>query len=99
MLKLAPAFLALLLVASSPARAQVMLDVSKITCWQFATYKVASAEHIAIWLNGYFHGTRGDLMVDTQDLDRQTSEIQQYCIKHGDMPLMQAVDTLLGARN
>jgi len=36
-----------------------MVDVSKITCDQFATYKIANPEYIAIWLNGYYHGTQG----------------------------------------
>ena len=99
MLKLAPTFLALLVVASSTARTQVTLDISKITCWQFATHKVANADHIAIWLNGYFHGKRGDLTVDTQGLAGDTSEVQQYCIKNPAVLLMQAVETLLGSSN
>jgi hypothetical protein len=32
----------LLLIASSSANAQVTIDMSKLTCEQFATYKVAS---------------------------------------------------------
>jgi len=91
--------LVLPLIANSTAEAQVTLDVSKITCWQFATYKVANADKIAIWLNGYFHGKRGDLVVDTQALAGNTDKLQEYCIKNGDVPLMQAVDTLVGSRN
>ena len=34
------------------ARAQVMLDVSKITCEQFAGYKITTPQNIAIWLSG-----------------------------------------------
>jgi acid stress chaperone HdeB len=49
----------LALLFSDHARAQVMVDVSKITCDQFATYKIANPEYIAIWLNGYYHGTQG----------------------------------------
>ena len=32
----------LALSVGGPASAQVMLDVSKLTCWQFVTYKVTS---------------------------------------------------------
>jgi hypothetical protein len=35
---------------SVAAEAQVVVDVSKITCDQFATYKVGNPEYIAIWL-------------------------------------------------
>jgi acid stress chaperone HdeB len=87
---------ALVLIASSDARAQVMLDVAKMTCGQFATYKVANPKSIAIWLNGYHHGARGDSIVDTQKLDADTKAVQDYCIKNPDALLMQAVETVLG---
>ena len=58
MLPRLPILLVLLLVASSPLYAQVMVDVAKINCLQFATYKVAYPDRIAIWLNGYFPGKR-----------------------------------------
>lgn len=99
MLKRLPISLTLLLVASSPLSAQVIVDVAKIDCHQFATYKVAHPDRIAIWLNGYFHGKRGDLTADTQELAGNTDKVKQYCIKNPDVPLMQAVETLFGSRN
>jgi acid stress chaperone HdeB len=99
MLKRLPIFLALLLIVSSPLRAQVLIDVAKIDCHQFATYKIAHPDRIAIWLNGYFHGKRGDLVVDTQELAGKTDEVQEYCLKNPDVLLMQAVETVLGSRN
>jgi acid stress chaperone HdeB len=99
MLKRLPISLALLLVASPPLSAQVVIDVAKIDCHQFATYKVAHPDRIAIWLNGYFHGKRGDMIVDTQELDESTDKVKEYCIKNPDVLLMQAVETLFGSRN
>ena len=49
-------------------RAQVTVDVSKITCDQFNGYKVTNPKNIAIWLSGYYHGERGETTVDTQQL-------------------------------
>ena len=89
----------LTLTASSPAEAQVTIDVAKLTCGQFATYKVASPKSIAIWLNGYHHGARGDTVIDTQLLDEDTEKIQRYCIDNPNTPLMQAVETVIGPRN
>ena len=94
-----PLFLALFLVASSPLSAQVVIDVAKISCNQFATYKIAHPDRIAIWLNGYFHGKRGDLIVDTQELAGNTDEVQEYCLKNPEVPLMQAVETIFGTHN
>ena len=89
----------LVLAATLPARAQVSVDVAKMTCGQFATFKVANPKSIAIWLNGYHHGTRGDTVIDTQQLDSDTKKIQDYCTKNADVPLMQAVETVIEPRN
>lgn len=91
--------LALLLSASSPISAQVLIDMAKINCNQFATYKIAHPDRIAIWLNGYFHGKRGDTVVDTQELAGNTDKVQEYCLKNPDVPLMQAVEALFGPAN
>jgi acid stress chaperone HdeB len=90
---------ALLLSLSSPLSAQVTIDVSKIDCQQFATYKIGHPDRVAIWINGYFHGKRGDLIVDTQELAGNTDKVQEYCLKNPDVPLMQAVETLFGSAN
>ena len=97
MQKGAPLFVGLLLLVISPANAQVAIDVTKINCQQFATYKVAHPDRLAIWLDGYFHGKRGDLSVDTQELDASTDKLKQYCLKNPEALLMQAVEALFGS--
>ena len=89
------------LVASpnSGAQAQVAIDVTRMTCEQFATYKIANPKFIAIWLNGYHHGTRGDTVVDVQQLDTDTKRMQDYCIQNPDVPLMKAVEAVFPSRN
>ena len=74
-LKLLISAIAIALGASSAAHAQVTVDVAKMTCGQFATYKIANPKSIAIWLNGYHHGVRGDTVVDTQQLDTDTKRL------------------------
>jgi acid stress chaperone HdeB len=98
-LRLLTAAAAIAVGASWTAQAQVTVDVAKMTCAQFAAYKVTSPKNIAIWLNGYHHGKRGDTVVDTQRLDEDTKKIQQYCIDNPNTPLMQAVETVIGPRN
>ena len=82
-----------------PRRMNVAIDVAKVNCHQFATYKIAHPDRLAIWLNGYFHGKRGDLIVDTQELAGNTDKVQDYCLKNPDVPLMQAVEALFGPSN
>src|SRR6516162_1136300 len=80
------------------ARAQVTLDVSKITCDQFTGYKITNPQNIAIWLSGYHSGMRGNTVIDTQALIAKARELQDYCLRNPQTPVMQAADTLLGAR-
>ena len=74
----------------------MVVDVSKITCDQFATYKIENPEYIAIWLSGYYHGTRGDMKVDIQTLSADAKKVEVYCLSKPDVPLIQAVKTVLG---
>lgn len=79
--------------------AQVTVDLSKMTCDQFIKYKVADPKLIAVWLNGYFHGKRGDTVVDTQKLDADADEVEKFCFKNHDAPLMQSVQSIIGGAN
>jgi acid stress chaperone HdeB len=91
--------LAAILAMSPGAQAQVMLDLSKVTCDQFIKYKVADPKLIAVWLNGYFHGKRGDTMVDAQRLNADADEVEKYCFKNSEAPLMPSVEAIIGPRN
>ena len=99
MIDYAPKFLLFFLVAilvSINAEAQVVIDVSKINCDQFATYKVENPENIVIWLDGYYHGIRGDMKVDVQTLTADAKKVEMYCLSKPEVPLLEAVKTVLG---
>ena len=91
--------LGLLVVGSSPLGAQVTLDVSKLTCEQFAMYKVTNPKYLAVWLSGYDHGRRGDVIIDMQQLVANTEKLETYCLKNPDVPMMQAAETILKPQN
>ena len=57
------------------AQAQVTLDVSKITCEQYNAYKVTNPQNIAIWVNGYYHGKRGDVT----SIPKRWSRMRKSC--------------------
>ena len=91
--------LALALSANAPAMAQVTLDVAKITCWQFVTYKITNPQLIAVWISGYRHGKEGNTIIDPSTLVANATKMQEYCTKNPDVPLMQAVETVLGEQD
>jgi acid stress chaperone HdeB len=78
------------------ARAQVTLDVAKITCDQFTGYKITNPQNIAMWLSGYYNGTRANTILDAQGLNANVKKLQSYCIKNPKTLVMQAVETVLG---
>src|SRR6266446_7064133 len=87
--------LGLTLVERVPAaRAQVTLDVSKITCEQYNAYKITNPQNIAIWVNGYYHGKRGDVTLETQGLVENARKLRDYCRRNPQTLVIQAVETL-----
>ena len=100
MIKLTPvaAGLILSLAIVPAARAQVKVDVSKITCEQLRSHRITRPDNIAIWLNGYNHGKRGETTLDTQTLISNARKLQSYCGRNPHELVMQAVETLFGTR-
>ena len=76
------------------AQAQVTLEVSKITCEQYHAYKVTNPQNIAIWVNGYYHGKRGDVTLETQRLVENARKLRDYCRRNRETLVLEAVETL-----
>src|SRR5262245_64231706 len=76
------------------AWAQVTLDISKITCEQYNAYKITNPQNIAIWVNGYYHGKRGDVTLETQTLVENARKLRDYCRRNPQTLVMQAIETL-----
>ena len=81
-----------------PAQAQVTLDLAKVTCEQWSGYKITNPQNIAFWLSGYYNGKRGQTVIDTQALTAHVNRLRDFCITNPQMPVMQAVDQLLGQK-
>jgi acid stress chaperone HdeB len=86
------------MAAAPAARAQVTLDVAKITCDQYTSHKITSPQNIAIWLSGYYHGKRGDTTLETQALIANAKKVRDYCFRNPQTLVMDAVEKVLGGR-
>jgi acid stress chaperone HdeB len=95
-----PIALALLIAFAgiSAARAQVTVDVAKITCRQYLIGKVTTPRSVANWLSGYFHGERGDTTLDYGALGTDMGKLDAFCRKNRDMPLLEAARKLFATR-
>src|SRR6476660_6316118 len=87
----------ILIAASIPVNAQVMLDLSKVTCDQWSGYKITNPQNIALWLSGYYNGKRGNTVIDTQGLAAQNQKLRDFCITNPQMPVMQAAEKVTDA--
>src|SRR6476620_4095506 len=78
----------LALISLPPAGAQETADIAKITCDQFLLGKVSDSRTIAIWLNGYHNGSRGNTVIDPQSMGENS--LIEYCLGHSEMPVLDA---------
>lgn len=90
--------LALALPLGSSATAQVTVDVGKISCDQFALFKVADPDTIAVWLHGYYSGKRGNTVVEVEELKTNAKKLRDYCLQNPETNLLAAVETLMSQR-
>jgi hypothetical protein len=91
------AAMATLLVCATSAIAQMTVDVAKITCKQYVLYEIVDGRTLAVWLSGYYSAQRGTTLVDIPDLQAKADVVREYCFRHYDEPLMEAVKKALGS--
>jgi acid stress chaperone HdeB len=85
------------IVTVSAAKAQMTLDVSKITCRQFLLGKVgASTRSVANWLSGYYNGKRDNTVIEVGSMRKNERELERYCRKNPEMNAMEAAKHALG---
>jgi HdeA/HdeB family protein len=92
------ALAALLLLLAAEARAQMTIDVAKITCRQYLFDKVLSprAPMIANWLSGYINGQKNNTVVDVGAMAKNKDKVEDYCRMNLDMTLVEAAKSALG---
>jgi len=69
-----------ILFATASAQAQVIIDVSKITCDQYVhSKKITTPNLIAAWLSGYYNAKRNNRIIDLETLEDNVSKVKNYC--------------------
>ena len=88
----------ILVLGISTAQAQVTVDIAKITCGQFLRGEVGSSTRsVANWLSGYYNGKRGNTVIEVGSMRKNVRELERYCRKNHEMPVMDAAKNALGA--
>ena len=86
------------LLSASEARAQMTIDVAKITCRQYLFDRTFSprAPMVANWLSGYFNGQKNNTVVDLGEMARNKDKVEDYCRMNQDVTLIEAAKTAIG---
>jgi hypothetical protein len=71
------------------------VDVAKISCKQFLTGDVIRRDYLALWLSGYYNGTRNDPLVGAGTVQKIADKVSSYCRDNLDAMLMDAVQNTL----
>jgi acid stress chaperone HdeB len=83
--------LVLTLAFSAPAKAQVVLDLSLITCKQFLASDPERQALIGSWMSGYFSATKNLNILDLRYVERNRKVVGSYCKTHKSDTLMSAM--------
>ena len=83
------------LVTAPSVRAEITIDVSKISCKELSLPTLIMPDDIAYWLSGYYNGKRGNTVFDITALRDYVTEVEQYCLQNQDMTVMKAAETVL----
>lgn len=76
---------------AAPANAQVTIEMSEITCKDFAGYDADTQNFIGNWMRGYWMSTKNLTMIDSRYVKRNTEKIARYCTKLPKSKLMDAI--------
>ena len=93
MKQICAAVLALPLLATSPASAE-MLDLSTITCKDFVA---GSKERIGVmlaWMDGYYRDEDDPPILDFDRFNKNAERLGAYCASHPNVRLITAADSL-----
>jgi acid stress chaperone HdeB len=85
----------LALIGLQAAKAQVTIDITKITCNQFLGSQITDSHTLGVWLNGYVNGERGKKLIDP--LSPGHISLGHYCESHMDALLLDAARSVFGS--
>ena len=77
-------------IAPAPG-GQVKIDMSLMTCKQYASADAERQLMVASWMSGYFLGARNQPVFDFQRFNTNRKLVAAYCKKNGGETLMSAI--------
>jgi len=79
--------------AYNPAKAQLILEMSALTCKIYTEAPPERQQLIAAWMSGYFNAERNMPTVDFGRFATNKKQVGKYCRGHRNANLMRAIRT------
>jgi acid stress chaperone HdeB len=77
--------------AAIPAKAQVVIDMSLLTCKQYMDADPDRKELVASWMSGYFSASKNLNVLDFGYVERNRRVVGNYCKRRPGETLMSAI--------
>jgi hypothetical protein len=72
----------LLVAASTPASAQIKLDMNKVTCGDWLGYGPSDRDFVRFFLSGYYNAAANSDVLDYNRLEKNSAKVMAFCKKH-----------------
>ncbi len=85
------AFLLTAAMLPSAARAQLLIDMNRLTCGQFVAMTPQQARVYSAWISGWFNQKTGYAWVDLNAYERNFANVRQFCATYPNETVMAAL--------
>jgi hypothetical protein len=73
------------------AQAQVLVDMTRITCGEYASLPPEQSRILSAWMSGWFNQKTGYAWVDLNAYERNVANVKQFCATYPKDTLMAAL--------
>jgi hypothetical protein len=77
--KIALGFMLAGILSPGALHAQVMIDMTRITCAEFSAMEPDDAKIFSAWMSGYFNQKAGYTTVDLEAYARNVANVKSWC--------------------
>lgn len=82
----------------SLAQAQVVLDMSRVTCADYVALSPSQTKNFSAWMSGWFNQKAGYSWIDVAAYQRNVASVKQWCASNPQVTVMSALQRTVGQK-
>ena len=79
-------------ILCSPAHAQLMIDMSRVTCADYLAMNAADSAGFSAWMSGWFNQKHGYVFVDLNAYQRNVANLKAWCASYPTQTVMAGLE-------